>query len=278
MIKQLLEEVRGSDAGRGEPGPAQGDPHAARSRSSRRAWRPSWSTSWSGSRCRSPRTRCPSESELRIAQAQLVGWLEGLFHGIQTALFAQQMAARAQFEEMRRRALPPASARRPRRRGPRQPATPASRSGGPPGHAPASTSRRSHSRTGGRARCARSKRSSSSGRRRRPRGRHAPVTAASTSGCPPATAYAAAGPGEHRQVVGHVAERHARRRRRPRAGRANRASPLAFDTPAAEISSSAVVEEWVSSTRSPTTSRAAARNASGSIASCRASSLTAGPS
>ena len=44
----------------------------------------------------------PSESELRIAQAQLVGWLEGLFHGIQTALFASQMAARAQFEEMRR--------------------------------------------------------------------------------------------------------------------------------------------------------------------------------
>ncbi len=49
----------------------------------------------------------PSEAELRIAQAQLVGWLEGLFHGIQTALFAQQMAARAQLEEMRRRALPP---------------------------------------------------------------------------------------------------------------------------------------------------------------------------
>ena len=48
----------------------------------------------------------PTESELRVAQAQLVGWLEGLFHGIQTALFAQQMAARAQFEEMRRRALP----------------------------------------------------------------------------------------------------------------------------------------------------------------------------
>jgi hypothetical protein len=48
----------------------------------------------------------PSEAELRVAQAQLVGWLEGLFHGIQTALFAQQMAARAQFEEIRRRALP----------------------------------------------------------------------------------------------------------------------------------------------------------------------------
>ncbi|WP_350279766.1 bacterial proteasome activator family protein [Kribbella sp. HUAS MG21] len=47
----------------------------------------------------------PTEAELRIAQAQLVGWLEGLFHGIQTALFAQQMAARQQLEQMRR-ALP----------------------------------------------------------------------------------------------------------------------------------------------------------------------------
>ncbi|HEX8134262.1 MAG TPA: proteasome activator [Actinomycetes bacterium] len=48
----------------------------------------------------------PSEAELRVAQAQLVGWLEGLFQGIQAALFAQQMAARNQLEEMRRRALP----------------------------------------------------------------------------------------------------------------------------------------------------------------------------
>src|SRR5258707_5335647 len=48
----------------------------------------------------------PSEAELRVAQAQLVGWLEGLFHGIQTTLFAQQMAARAPLEQMRR-ALPP---------------------------------------------------------------------------------------------------------------------------------------------------------------------------
>jgi hypothetical protein len=48
----------------------------------------------------------PSEAELRIAQAQLVGWLEGLFHGIQTAIYAQQVAARAQLEQMRR-ALPP---------------------------------------------------------------------------------------------------------------------------------------------------------------------------
>jgi len=47
----------------------------------------------------------PSEAELRVAQAQLVGWLEGLFQGIQTAIYAQQMAARAQLEQMRR-ALP----------------------------------------------------------------------------------------------------------------------------------------------------------------------------
>jgi len=45
----------------------------------------------------------PSEPELRIAQAQLVGWLEGLFHGIQAALVAQQMAARVQLEQMRGR-------------------------------------------------------------------------------------------------------------------------------------------------------------------------------
>ena len=44
----------------------------------------------------------PSDAELRVAQAQLVGWLEGLFHGIQATLFAQQMAARNQLEDMRR--------------------------------------------------------------------------------------------------------------------------------------------------------------------------------
>ena len=51
----------------------------------------------------------PTDAELRIAQAQLVGWLEGLFHGIQTALFAQQMAAQQQLAQMRR-ALPPGHA------------------------------------------------------------------------------------------------------------------------------------------------------------------------
>lgn len=54
----------------------------------------------------------PSDAELRIAQAQLVGWLEGLFHGIQTALVAQQMAAQNQLVEMRR-ALPPGIAGQP---------------------------------------------------------------------------------------------------------------------------------------------------------------------
>jgi hypothetical protein len=62
----------------------------------------------------------PSDAELRIAQAQLVGWLEGLFHGIQTALFAQQMAARQQLEQMRQ--LPPGMAP-PGQRGPGHPGT-----------------------------------------------------------------------------------------------------------------------------------------------------------
>jgi hypothetical protein len=49
----------------------------------------------------------PSDAELRVAHAQLVGWLEGLFHGIQATLVAQQVAARAQLDEMRQRSLPP---------------------------------------------------------------------------------------------------------------------------------------------------------------------------
>ena len=72
----------------------------------------------------------PSEAELRIAQAQLVGWLEGLFHGIQTALFAQQMAARVQLEQMRRGlpagAMPPGMVppgAQPGEPGPRGPST-----------------------------------------------------------------------------------------------------------------------------------------------------------
>jgi hypothetical protein len=71
-----------------------------------------------------PFSDTPSESELRVAQAQLVGWLEGLFHGIQAALWAQQAMARAQFEEIRRRGLP--SHATPSRDRPESP-------GGPPG-------------------------------------------------------------------------------------------------------------------------------------------------
>jgi hypothetical protein len=68
-----------------------------------------------------PMQGVPTESEIRVAQAQLVGWLEGLFHGIQAALFAQQAAARAQFEEIRRRGLPAGSTREPgEERGPGQ--------------------------------------------------------------------------------------------------------------------------------------------------------------
>jgi len=48
----------------------------------------------------------PTEAELRVAQAQLVGWLEGLFHGIQATLFAQQVAAQNQLQQMRQRGLP----------------------------------------------------------------------------------------------------------------------------------------------------------------------------
>ena len=72
----------------------------------------------------------PSEPELRIAQAQLVGWLEGLFHGIQTALFAQQMAARAQLEEMRRRAIGPGGV--PFGDGPQMPGRPGEQPGDHP--------------------------------------------------------------------------------------------------------------------------------------------------
>ena len=49
----------------------------------------------------------PSDAELRVAQAQLVGWLEGLFHGIQAAIFSQQVAAQAQLQQIRRPGLPP---------------------------------------------------------------------------------------------------------------------------------------------------------------------------
>jgi hypothetical protein len=109
MIKLLLEEVRQSDNDLDEP--------------SRDRLREIYETSVAElSTALSPDLRdelgrlahpfagttAPSEGELRIAKAQLVGWLEGLFHGIQATLFAQQMTARQQLEDMRRR-LPPGS-------------------------------------------------------------------------------------------------------------------------------------------------------------------------
>ena len=68
----------------------------------------------------------PSDAELRVAQAQLVGWLEGLFHGIQTALVAQQMAAQAQLSQIRR-ALPPGAVPVPGMPGHPAPAAPGPR-------------------------------------------------------------------------------------------------------------------------------------------------------
>jgi hypothetical protein len=67
-----------------------------------------------------PMEGVPTEAEIRVAQAQLVGWLEGLFQGIQAALFAQQAAARAQFEELRRRGLPGGPPMQPPPQGPQQ--------------------------------------------------------------------------------------------------------------------------------------------------------------
>ncbi len=108
MIKQLLEEVRQSDLD--EP--------------SRERLREIYETSINElSSALSPdleselkrlahpfdSPEAPSEAELRIAKAQLVGWLEGLFHGIQATLFAQQMAARQQLEQMQGRQLQPGS-------------------------------------------------------------------------------------------------------------------------------------------------------------------------
>jgi hypothetical protein len=104
MVKQLLEEVRGASLD--EPGRDRlkaifeqsvdqlGESLSPDLAAELRSLAPPFSSG------------TPTEAELRIAQAQLVGWLEGLFHGIQATLFAQQMAARQQLEQMRGQ-LPP---------------------------------------------------------------------------------------------------------------------------------------------------------------------------
>jgi hypothetical protein len=105
MIKQLLEEVRQApldDASRQRLGQIHTDSVAELAQ----GLSPDLQAELGRLTLPFGENATPSDAELRIAQAQLVGWLEGLFHGIQTALFAQQMATRQQLEEMRRRALP----------------------------------------------------------------------------------------------------------------------------------------------------------------------------
>ncbi len=107
MIKQLLEEVKSApldDASRRR----LADIHASSIRELKTGLAPELADELDRLSLPFATEATPSDPELRIAHAQLVGWLEGLFHGIQTALFAQQMAARAQLEQMRR-ALPPGS-------------------------------------------------------------------------------------------------------------------------------------------------------------------------
>jgi Protein of unknown function (DUF2587) len=104
MIKQLLEEVRAApldDASRNR----LREIHATSIRELEDGLAPELRDELERLTLPFGEDSTPSDAELRIAQAQLVGWLEGLFHGIQTALFAQQMAARAQLEHMRQ--LPP---------------------------------------------------------------------------------------------------------------------------------------------------------------------------
>ena len=105
MIKQLLEEVRAApldDASRNR----LRDIHASSIRELEQGLAPELREELERITLPFNEAETPSDAELRIAQAQLVGWLEGVFHGIQTAIFAQQMAARAQLEEVRRKALP----------------------------------------------------------------------------------------------------------------------------------------------------------------------------
>jgi len=106
MIKQLLEEVRAApldDASRNR----LREIHATSIRELEEGLAPELREELDRLTLPFNEDSAPSDAELRIAQAQLVGWLEGLFHGIQTALFAQQISARAQLEQMRQGALPP---------------------------------------------------------------------------------------------------------------------------------------------------------------------------
>ncbi len=106
MIKQLLEEVRAAPLDEASRNRLR-EIHATSIRELEEGLAPELREELDRLTLPFTEGAVPSDAELRIAQAQLVGWLEGLFHGIQTALFAQQMAARAQLEQMRQGALPP---------------------------------------------------------------------------------------------------------------------------------------------------------------------------
>ena len=101
MIKQLLEEVRAAPLDEASRSRLK-EIHQSSIRELEQGLAPELIEELERLSLPFAQEQTPSESELRIAQAQLVGWLEGLFHGLQTALFAQQMAARAQLESMRR--------------------------------------------------------------------------------------------------------------------------------------------------------------------------------
>ena len=101
MIKQLLEEVRAAPLDEASRNRLK-DIHETSIRELEQGLAPELCEELERLTLPFNEDATPSDAELRIAQAQLVGWLEGLFHGIQTALFAQQMAARVQLEQMRR--------------------------------------------------------------------------------------------------------------------------------------------------------------------------------
>src|ERR1700760_4573560 len=110
MIKQLLEEVRAAPLDEASRNRLR-DIHATSIRELEDGLAPELRGELDRLSLPFNENAAPSDAELRIAQAQLVGWLEGLFHGIQTALFAQQISARAQLEQMRQGALPPGISR-----------------------------------------------------------------------------------------------------------------------------------------------------------------------
>ncbi|MDQ3887177.1 MAG: bacterial proteasome activator family protein [Actinomycetota bacterium] len=107
MIKQLLEEVRTAPLDEASRNRMR-EIHASSVRELEQGLAPELRDELERLSLPFTEGATPSDAELRIAHAQLVGWLEGLFHGIQTTLFAQQMAARAQLEQLRR-SLPPGS-------------------------------------------------------------------------------------------------------------------------------------------------------------------------